>query len=157
MAKTNKVKKSATGNKKTGLRGISFKKHWKKLTFVGLAGLLVVLSFGYGAWNFYQIDKANAAGLFVKSGGICTTRSTYRGPVFSAIAPSTARSMQVYALSGSTWVTIAYWPVAVPKGTAYLIEQNSVKAYNNGGYVALKATFIMSNGAAIYDSCYGKV
>ena len=149
-----------TSNKKADKKNtrVNWKGSWKKLSYLGLSGFLVVLSFGYGTWNLYQLDKANAAGLFAKSGGYCTSMNTYRGPVYYTVAPSSGKTMQILALSGSSWVTVGYWASPwVQGGGSYLIPQSSIKAYGNGGYVAMKAVFTMYTGAKVTDSCYARV
>ncbi len=68
MAKTNakstSIKKSikSNKNKKFSLKNLDFKKNWKKLSYLGLAGFLALSSVGYGGWKLYEQESASAAG-----------------------------------------------------------------------------------------------
>ena len=77
MAKKQKsIKKQAKTNKvKFGLRKLDFKKKWKKLSYLGLAGFLVVTSIGYWGWKSFD-DSASAQSWtnFYNSNGTITLR-----------------------------------------------------------------------------------
>lgn len=64
MAKTNSnnLKKSikSNKNKKNILKKLDFKKNWKKLSYLGLAGFLALSSIGYGGWKLYEQESASA-------------------------------------------------------------------------------------------------
>jgi hypothetical protein len=154
------VKKSLKTNKKKkfSLKNLDFKKNWKKLSYLGLSGFLVVASFGYGAWGLYQQDKASAAGLLAKTGGLCKTMTNYRGTFYYATAPVAGKMMSVLALSGSSWVTVASWAQNVPSGAVYYYaDKAAIKSYGKGGYVTIKAVFTPITGAPVSDSCYAAV
>lgn len=61
-AKSTSVKKSikSNKNKKFSLKNLDFKKNWKKLSYLGLAGFLALSSVGYGGWKLYEQESASA-------------------------------------------------------------------------------------------------
>ncbi len=63
MAKKQKnFKKQSKSSKKIfSFRKLDFKKNWKKLSYLGLAGFLALSSVGYGVWKNYVQDEASAA------------------------------------------------------------------------------------------------
>lgn len=63
-AKSTSVKKSIKSNKKQkfSLKNLDFKKNWKKLSYLGLAGFLALSSVGYGVWRTVDPSEASAFG-----------------------------------------------------------------------------------------------
>jgi elongation factor P len=60
------VKKSLKTNKKKkfSLKNLDFKKNWKKLSYLGLAGFLTIASLGYGVWK--NATEGNSGGNITK-------------------------------------------------------------------------------------------
>jgi hypothetical protein len=59
--KATNLKKSLKSNKKKfSLKNLDFKKNWKKLSYLGLSGFLVVASLGYAGWDHFRQKDASA-------------------------------------------------------------------------------------------------
>ena len=67
MAKKQKsIKKVTRTNKgKVGLKKLDFKKNWKKLSFLGLVGILLVSGMSIGIYNRFFNDEASAAATYL--------------------------------------------------------------------------------------------
>jgi hypothetical protein len=110
MAKKQKsIKKQAKTNKgKFGLKKLDFKKNWKKLSYLGLSGFLVIASLSYGGWKLYQQNNASA------------WRMTFltRQPVY--LSGSSMNGCKIKA--GNTWYGVFF-----NDNTSTLTSYNSAK------------------------------
>lgn len=95
-------KNSIIQKKKINLKNINFKKNWKKLSYLGLAGFLALSSIGYGGWKFYEQESASAAGwrTFANLGGGGPTLS-YTSNRFSPLTGGTIRACTTVRSEGS--------------------------------------------------------
>lgn len=76
MTKRLSTSRKVTSNKKkrSRLETLDFKKNWKKLSYLGLAGFLALTSVGYGLWNSVG-DSSKAASVVI------ATNQNWTGPV----------------------------------------------------------------------------
>ena len=110
--KSSKIKR----NSKFTIKNLNFRKNWKKLSYLGLTGFLIVTSMSYGVWQRYEEIKASAiaAPVFLNrkdqygycAGSTLTLQAKGSGDLFlQALAPNgTWRTMnyKAYAVSGTT-------------------------------------------------------
>ena len=59
MAKINTIN-TTSKNKYNRFNKVQFKKNWKKLSYLGLSGFLLLASFSYGGWSYFQYKSASA-------------------------------------------------------------------------------------------------
>lgn len=155
--KATSVKKSIKTNKKKkfSLKNLDFKKNWKKLSYMGLAGFLGVLSLGYSGYDYYQEKNASAAGYGLYLGGIPIPTLTSKGYVYTyackTFVASSNRYQIRYTISNRTNLTV-YGNIGLGgSGSAsYVASSLSTKQfYFNAPYGATNFT---GNVSAYYGS-----
>jgi hypothetical protein len=147
MAKKQKsIKKQAKTNKvKFGLRKLDFKKNWKKLSYLGLAGFLALTSVGYGLWNSVG-DSSKAASVVI------ATNQNWTGPVtWNACKFYTQYGWKVKSwtvnYSSSTYNNVAYiwstvgnvyFPTASPYSRSTITKISSGATYSTRIFIGNK-------------------
>jgi hypothetical protein len=101
--KATSVKKSLKSNKKKkfSLKNLDFKKNWKKLSYLGLAGFLLLSSITYGGWKRIEEERANAAGNYT----VITGSANYIGVIACALNSS---EVLLTLINGSTAPGVQY-------------------------------------------------
>jgi hypothetical protein len=161
MAKKQKsIKKQAKTNKgKFGLKKLDFKKNWKKLSYLGLAGFLAVSSIGYAGWDKFKQVGASAASYsprFLKtSDNFCIT---YAGqPSYHiAYAPSVGgKSFTIYFSTGNgTWQAYTSPYLNPPPNLGFGVARSAIKSRSGSGKRVLKVVFVNYSGVPFSDTCY---
>jgi hypothetical protein len=134
MAKKQKnIKKQTKTNKgKFGLRKLDFKKNWKKLSYLGLAGFLTLTSVGYAGWNYFNEDDASALSytsegvrLYNKSSSL--TLCKYASKTSTTTIKVRARKINsgYETFKVNTWGDDFYWTSAT-SGSYYEKKLNNV-------------------------------
>ncbi len=133
--KATSVKKAVKSNKKKkfSLKNLDFKKNWKKLSYLGLAGFLAFSSIGYGVWKNYVQDEASAyywglissTSYFVVYGcAIPLGGSVYRVAGYYRSPNSMPLTSVIYSSSGQVIGGISF--PTTPKNTNSVIKYTTV-------------------------------
>lgn len=151
---TKKADKRVASKRRVSTKKFSIKNNWKKLCYLGLIGVLLISSFGYGIWKRIEEERADAFSkpwFTVSSPGLCA------GPTHTLRSYSNAASMHIFAWNRNT----SSWTLVVSKygvtwNSTLQVSRSLLESRGFGtGYIQLRG--VTANNAGQYssaDSCY---
>lgn len=133
MAKKQKniKKQSKTNKQKFGLRKLDFKKNWKKLSYLGLAGFLALTSVGFGTWKSFD-QSADAVGWTTVKYSLINkswTINNYNGLINHSVSTKTTMRICVTAKAGTGQSNVPFSLDPSPFNTNFTASAVSYKTY----------------------------